>query len=62
MKDEGVMAKKVIDLTTDGHTDGRTDGHTDGRTVRQTDRVSYRSASHLKIEKRALYVTRCNQT
>ena len=35
MKYEGVMAKKVIDLTTDG----RTDGQTDGRTDRRTDRV-----------------------
>ena len=26
---EGVMAKKVIDLTTDGRTDGRTDRRTD---------------------------------
>ena len=36
MKYEGVMAKKVIYLTMDVHTDGR------------TDRPSYRSASHLK--------------
>ena len=42
MKDEGVMAKKVIDLVIDFTTGGRTDGQTDRQTKRRFVAFSWR--------------------